>query len=1786
MDTDIDSVAIIGMAVRVPGAANVEQFWRNLVDGRNSIRFPTDEELIAAGVPPQALGDSRYVKAVAQAPDVESFDAEFFGMTPREAQICDPQIRMFLEAAHSAIENSGYDVGRLTDVGVFGAAGVNRYLHLHVQPAANTLRSLTELSLGTWNNADSLATLVSYKLNLTGPSMTVQTACSSSLTAVHQAVNAIRMGECDVALAGGVEIEFPVGHGYWWTPDGPLSRDGYCRPFDAAATGTVFGSGVAVVVLKRLSQALADGDRVRAVIRATAVNNDGASKMGFTAPSVEGQSKVIVEAIGMAGVEPSAISLIEAHGTGTVLGDPIEVAALKHAFARFGATGSAAPWCTIGSVKANIGHLGHAAGAASLIKAVLCLENERIPPAVNLERINPELGLDGSPFQLTREPLDWPRVSGQPRLAGVSSLGVGGTNVHVVLEEGPPVRPGPIDGDPRILIWSAKTAEAADAYRDKLAAFLQDHGEREFAAAASTLQHGRTGHRYRAALVSASAAEAVAALASMDAKAVRAIPADGPRDVVFLFPGQGAQHAGMAFDLYRHEPTFAAVLDEVFDLFAALGTPVADAWRSADADSELLDTVIAQPLLFAVEYALARMWQSWGVTPACLLGHSIGELTAAAVAGVFELPDAVTLVAARARAMARMPAGAMLAVAAPADEIVPLLPEQLTLAVDNGPRQCVVAGTVEDIETFERYQRELGQSVRRVPTSHAFHCTAMAPAAAEFEQVLRTVAARPPKLPILSAATGRAMTAEQAVDPEFWAAQLVQPVRFGAALEGLLAAAPRVVLEVGPSRTLTALVRSHPAGRDDRHLVLATLPARRSDPPADRRSARQALAALWVEGHEANWSAVMSGETVRRVPMPGYQYRRSRHWLDPQPANVPVATPGGLAGDGGTSTTTGSPAPRATAATPFSLVDWMAQPVVDAPEPAGKVDALALLPADDVRSRDLVAALNRAGVRLLAVPERFRTSGTGVFHLEPDRFADLPEILQALADEGRHPQLLVHGWTLADSDDDGASMSTCVERNFHSVVEAVRLGARTASQNRPSLLVLTTRSADVSGSEAVDPANAVLHPLVQTIASEDPAISAKLIDLPDRVSEDVLVAELARWRESAVVALRGHRRWVRTETPYRPVPAADAGLRPGGVYVITGGTGGLGLSVAKALAGTGMRPYLVLLSRHGRAPEAKLAEIRALGAEVQVTACDVSDAAALGAVIDQIAGSRGPVAGVFHLAGVRGSGMVQFGDRKGPVETFRPKVAGALAIEEVFAKRSPLDFLVFFSSRAALEGQPGGADYAAANAFLDSFIQTCDLPARRMVSIDWPAWDAVGMAVAPALPADAAAGAVRWQRVISARDEPVIDEHRLDGVPVVPGTSHLDFVVSAFREAIQSGVRAPVQLTDVVFQKMMTLAEARRLEVLFEPDADGYHRFTVASAPPMDTSPEALLIHVRGRIRQVAAQPRTADLAALRRRLPDVHTPTPEPAGVNAFTLGPRWQTITEFHRGVPGEQLLTLELPAPFTDEVAGHALHPSLLDGATTSARDNEHEDIHMPFMYRSMLVYDSLPAQFFSYIRRRPGAANMIVADLDVIGPDGRVLVEIEGFSMRRAPEAANLIRTTEPESGRFKRPVRQDGIPPELGGELLLTLLRSRTPRQVAVNRYRDGAFESASVEVPEPSAARTVTAAAPDPAAGPATAAPAAVTTIPATASAQISSAPPSAGGEDVAERLRAIWVEALGIPDVDPGSDFFELGGNSLTAIELMSVIRERLGVDLSIAAVFDHPTLADLGAEIRRRLA
>ena len=1109
------------MACRLPGAASPAELWRNLRDDVESISRFDDATLAAAGVPPALRQDLAYVPVRGVIAGVELFDAELFGLTPREAELMDPQHRLFLECRWQACEDAGYVPQTFPGrIGIYGGSGFSTYLMSNLLANPETLAAVGGLQARLFNDKDFLTTQVSYRLNLRGPSIAVQTACSTSLVALHLACQALLEGECEMALAGGVTLTFPHRVGYLFQEGGIWSPDGHCRAFDAQAAGTVEGNGAGALLLRRLDDALAAGDTVHAVVLGTAINNDGAGKAGFTAPSVDSQTRVVAEALRLAGVDAGSIGYLEAHGSGTPLGDPIEVAALSRAF---GFSTARRGYCALGSVKPNLGHADTAAGVASLIKTVEALRHRQLPPLLHYAAPNPALDLAQSPFFIPAAARDWP-AGEMPRRAGVNSLGIGGTNAHAVLEEGPPApAPGP-SRRWQLLLLSARSTVGLGQARANLTAYLQGAAD-EVAAlpdVAHTLRVGRKAFRHRQALVCRDAEEARRLLADGDpgrlpvgdlgpggagggAPATPAWPAtpgapdavaplsplaplaplapldNARRPVAFLLPGLGDQAAGTSAELYRLEPAFRAAIDRCAELAlphvgvdlrqvlypadaaaptaapagqaegaaAAPGWPprqAADLRRLLAAEPEggdLERTALAHPAVFALEYALAELWREWGVVPWGMLGYSLGELVAACLAGVLSLPDAIAVVAARARLVEALPAGSLLAVPLSAAEVEVALAgvPGLALAAANGPAMSVVGGGREAVAALARRLAERGIACRRVAAGHAFHTAAMRPAAAELRQVLAGLTLRPPRIPFISNVTGTWIADGEATDPGYWAEHLCRPVRFAEGLATLLGGEPRLLLEVGPGQALGTLARQHPA-RLQGQLAVASLPDRRAG-ASEQAHLLDAVARLWLAGAAPDWTGFARHERRRRVPLPTYPFERRRYFVDAPPAGAEPAA-GTAAGRSlarreiddwlyvpvwertaapeapATPDTEGRPASQAGPRSPgrpetLEVPESQGNPeTAKAPEIGGTGRHWLLL-LDEVGVGERLAAELEARdqqvSRVRAAPGAgFTVSGRGAYAFDPARADGYRELLARLRDAP--PDRIVHLWSL------------------------------------------------------------------------------------------------------------------------------------------------------------------------------------------------------------------------------------------------------------------------------------------------------------------------------------------------------------------------------------------------------------------------------------------------------------------------------------------------------------------------------------------------------------------------------------------------------------------------------------------------------------------------------------------------------------------------------------------------------------------------------------------------------
>ncbi|MEX0662994.1 MAG: beta-ketoacyl synthase N-terminal-like domain-containing protein [Balneolaceae bacterium] len=876
-------IAIIGMAGRFPKAKNIHEYWENLKNGRECFTQLNDEQIIASGVNPELLKDPDYVKVSPILDDYDKFDAQFFGYTPREGSMMDPQQRLFLECCWEAFEDAGYNPHAYEEpVGVFGGCAINSYMIF----SGVHNRFYTEFLPSVVGNDNSfLANRVSYQLNLNGPAVTVQTACSSSLVSVHLSIQSLLNGECTMALAGGVAVWVPHEAGHLHKEGGIFTKDGHCRAFDAKATGTIFGNGAGVVLLKRLDDAIRNDDTIYAVIKGSAINNDGAKKTDYTAPSVDGQANVIVEALANAGVNADDISYVETHGTGTFIGDPIEIRALSKAYKAFT---NRKGYCGIGSVKPNIGHLDAGAGAAGLIKTVMALKHKMIPPSINFDEPNPAIDFENSPFYVNTILKTWESKDGSPLLAGVTSLGMGGTNAHIILQEAPVIKKPIVEDQwPLLLTYSAKKESALDDYSAKLAKFLKTSPNTSLPNVAYTLQTGRKEFPHKRFLIAENRDDAIKKLEKLPASSVKTFSdhADG-REVVFLFPGQASQYVNMGLNLYRSNSLFKKHLDNCAEILMPIidvdirNVIFPESGHEEMATNQLQNTVYTQPAIFSIEYSLAMYWMDLGIKPVAVLGHSMGEFTAACIAGVFDLETGLKLIAMRGSIMQELEPGSMLTVMMPPSEVEKYLNERLSISVINTPSSCVVSGDTEAIEDLKNIFDGMDVHIRLLETSHAFHSHMMDPVLEKYRNFVSTVTFSPPSIPVISTVTADWTSPNELTTPDYWMNNIRQPVRFAEAVEKLFDRPEWILLEVGPRNTLTTLAKQHPEISLNQIVVQSMRHPKQSQD--DNIFAMAALGRLWSCGYPVEWKRVYKENPVYKIPIPTYAFQRVRCWVDPE----------------------------------------------------------------------------------------------------------------------------------------------------------------------------------------------------------------------------------------------------------------------------------------------------------------------------------------------------------------------------------------------------------------------------------------------------------------------------------------------------------------------------------------------------------------------------------------------------------------------------------------------------------------------------------------------------------------------------------------------------------------------------------------------------------------------------------------------------------------------------------------------------------------------------------------
>jgi polyketide synthase PksJ len=1389
-----ESIAVIGISLRVPGAANIGEFWQNLITGTESICFFDEEELESSEVGDYVKGSCKMVPAGGIIGDIEFFAADFFGFSPREAEIIEPQQRLFLEHVWWALEDAGYGAAGDSGpgaIGVYAGVGMNTYLLNNVMGNPGVVNTLGEFQTMIGNDKDFLATRTAYKLNLKGPAITLQTACSTSLVAIHLACQGLLNRDCDMAVVGGVAVHVPEKSGYFYNEGGYLSPDGHCRPFDAKANGTVFGSGIGIVVLKRLAEAVDDQDHIYAVVKGSAINNDGSLKVGYTSPGEIGQANVILRALREAGVSPGSIGYIETHGTGTVLGDPVEMAALKRAFRE--AVGNIPiknQYCAVGSVKANIGHLDIAAGVIGFIKVVLCLYHGQIPPSINVSELNPMIDFPNTPFYVSRESIDWPRSeTGTPRRAGVSSFGIGGTNAHVILEELPPgvspiiksfvgvqgavfqKRPLPAGG--KLVLLSAKTPFALERTAQNLVLHLKQYPGISLADAAYTLTVGRKAFDHRLALVCRDKDDAIAVLESFNPKRILMHSCTpGEKSVVFMFSGVGEHYVNMTYDLYRQEPVFREEVDRCCDilepllkgdlrniLFVKKSGEKTAAHKKGNIDLRKLlgreeippgegevvlnRTLYSQVSVFVVEYALARLLLAWGIRPYAMIGYSIGEYTAACLSGVFSLEDALFLVASRAQLIHGVEQGAMLAVSLPEKEIKSLLPPGVSIAAINTPDLCIVSGCVPGIEWLEHQLEERSIVFRRLKTFQAFHSPMMAVVEKELTGLFKKVTGHPPIIPYISNVTGTWITAKQAADPGYWTTHTVSPICFSEGIGQLLRTSCGIFLEVGPGNSLSGFTVQHHEVKNESNpdrLVLASIPKESEMVPGEEFLLRT-LSKLWNAGLNIDWNAFYKYKPCRRVPLPTYPFERERYWLHP-----------------------GKKQENGDIGKKKDIDDWFYVPVWKQSFPLFKFPEEDRTGDEDKKcwlffldetgiGLKLVEQLekSRQDTIIVKMGDRFEKNSSNVYVINPGQEDHYMTLLEEVNASGKTVDKIVHLWMITLTSVE-VGFPGLLDRGVYSLLYLVKAVGKQLIGNNIDLWAAANHLYYIEKGDRCCPGKAVILGPGKVISQEYPNIICRILDMDaDALRDDSepgfvqhLVSELNHSSPDSIVAYRGKNRWVQSFESVKLLKAGEFPykLKKNGVYLVSGGLGRVGLTLAEYLAQT-VRARLILT---GRSPfpqkeewnqpgayspliKDKIARIKKLeemGAEILAMQADTADEEQMNRLVRLAEKRFGSINGVIHAAGVMGKDdfkLIADSHRQECEIHFKPKIQGVLVLEKVFRDKD-LDFCILISSISTVLGGLTLYAYSAANSFMDGFAHyQSKVQGKCWTSVDLSDWE-------------------------------------------------------------------------------------------------------------------------------------------------------------------------------------------------------------------------------------------------------------------------------------------------------------------------------------------------------------------------------------------------------------------------------------------------------------------------------
>lgn len=1844
-----NSIAIIGVSCRFPGAKNVEQLWQNLTQGVCSIEDLSDEELRQSGVSEKLLRFPGYVKRHGGPEDIEMFDANFFGISPDEARFMDIQHRLMLECAHESLENANINLATTKDrIGVFGGIAMPHYwienLRHEIPDVLNEInqRFATNMNIGLGNDRSYASSRISNKLNLQGPAINVDAACATSMFAIHLACRSLLDFESDAAIAASARIHFPYKIGFLHEEGGMSSAHGDIYSFDQRANGTMFTSGAASIILKRAEDAIEAGDDIIALIRGSAINNDGNDKVGFTAPSLNGQRKVIFEAQSVAEVDASEISYIEAHGTGTPLGDPLEFAALKSTFEN---QTENKDFCHIGTLKPNLGHMEAVSGLAGVIKTALMLQRRKLLPIRNYQSPNPELDLADSPFKICTQYEDW-ETDLVPRKAGVSSFGVGGNNGHVILEEyipktGLQQNPATTDKD-EVVLLSAKTSVSLEQMRENIKDHLANSLEVPLRDVAYTSQYYRRAFGKRAAVVASDSCDAVKKLQSGNGVIQGNVGKHAER-ISFLFPGQGSQHLGMTQDLYLASTEFRGLVDHCAHILQSHLDPEGerdirrimfnDDKSEKAAQSVLNQTQYAQPALFIAEYCMAKWWMAHGVQPHAMIGHSIGEYVAACLAGVFSLESALSIVAARGRLMQSMTPGSMLSVNLNKDELLAILPDDCDLAAHNAPNLTVISASESAIKAFCVQMDQQEVSYNRLNTSHAFHSRMMEPMLDAFKQVVEAAQRQAPDLPFISNVTGDWITAEQATSADYWVNHLRGTVNFSDGIHTLVAQHKTMLVEVGPGNTLSQLCKKQEMVSPE-HVVNSQGHVKSEE--SHHYHFRHAVATLWCRGVDIDWQVFYPEHLIkpRKVSLPTYAFEKKRYLIERLPRDE---------------ISNSVSADRLEFEKWFSAPNW--QRDVGKSLSHQSIAAISqerwLVWANlSPLCQSLIYHAESLGVTVIAVyPTDTALPGDATIEqhqLAHDDFEAYSELLNQFKQNEYSFERAISCWALDEMANDSSSASygkqglgdsdANIDRQLkHSFYQQMNIvKALDILEASLSITLLTNGIASVCGSEQLQPAKASLLGILRVVPLEFKKLSCQLIDveIAPRAAKrtlDMVTAEIALPEQySAFSAIRGNYCWrhdhAKLDMTQYPETEAQLKANAGGTYIITGGTGGIGLLFANWLAEQSAG-HLVLVGRSQLPDKAqwqtllndqqpdeasvsqctldKISTFQSLeekGATVHYVAMDVTDADAMTTLVTAIVNETGQLNGIIHSAGVAGDGIISLKTKEKADEVINPKVLGALnliqAVRDVQHSKPDLalDFIVLNSSLYAVVGGVGQVDYCAANNILDAIAaqeSNSDLP---VLSIDWGPWENLGMTnTGSAASAHAASSFAtvdlgqyeaiahplvkgyrslsdnRYEFVapLSESEHWILDEHRIEGEPVVPGTSLIEMFIVIGHTLLQSAGQHLV-LENVLFLKPIDVPQpsGRLLTLLVEVNQNTCSIVVQVSENGISAEYAVADVRLADSVEVAVRVPETLK-AYYDQEVLEYHGREREVVDSESdfMQFGERWHSIKEV-RYRDSAALNQLALPQQYVDDVEQYRAHPALLDLSTGIANGiwlqfpQETKGLDGDFLpsgYDEVHVYNLLPAHVYAESQLVSVTEHGSISfNIQLLDTSGRLLMDIKGFRINHVTETQTEAGVASPLEDLTDN-LEDKNILPQEGIQAFSRLLGMTHIQNVVVSSH-SLEFLLTPDEDEEQNGNGEDYIERPD------------VTTE------------YVAAQTETQKQLVELWTESLGVREIGIYDNFYDVGGDSLVATKLVANVRRRFDIVVALKVLFDNPTIAQLG--------